>query len=473
VKVCPAEQHLHRLLAEELSLSERSTLESHVEECPQCQARLEQLTLDPVMRGKIIVEPGRQLAWLPLPDEDAAQTTLSSHDLTSSAIQRDPLALDGSGSFVPLPDAGDRSLTFPFLRPPQQPGEMGRLGAYGVLRLLAKGGMAFVFQAEDLALHRPVALKVMNPILSAQSESGRRLIREGQFLASIHHEHLVTVYQAGQDNGVVFLAMELLRGETLNDWVKRVNRPAVADVERLAREAPCGLEVIHAHGLIHRDIKPSNLWMEERGEGRGARGEVGQEEGSYPGRGLSSLAPRVKILDFGLARLIDDENRLTESGLILGTPGFMSPEQAAGEVLDPRSDLFSLGCVLYLLCTGREPFRGSNIMAMLSALATSAPPPVRAVNPSIPPHLATLVMHLLEKKPEDRPPNARWVLHYLDRAATGEVPTGAGESVAAGPVIQEEAPGRSRDRAARRGAGDRVGCRCVTALPPHAGAGRL
>jgi serine/threonine protein kinase len=277
---------------------------------------------------------------------------------------------------------------YSFLLPPVLPDEIGRLGDYRVLRLLGKGGMALVFQAEDIALCRPVALKVMKPDLDQEMGPWDRFLREARLMAAIKHEHLVTIYQAGQHGSVYYFAMELLEGESLEDWIKRTPQPDVRDVLRLGRELASGLGFLHDNGLIHRDIKPANIWLE-------------------------APSGRLKILDLGLARFVKEDVNLTKTGAILGTPAFMSPEQARGDPLDARSDLFSLGSVLYSLCTGNKPFRGETSMAQLMSLAADTPRPIREVNPRIPQSLADLVAQLLAKNPQERPASAQVVLQRL------------------------------------------------------------
>lgn len=278
--------------------------------------------------------------------------------------------------------------SYPFLHPPVEPDEVGRLGGYRVLSLLGHGGMAYVFLAEDIALQRRVALKVMKPDLDADMSGWPRFLREARIMAAVKHEHLVPVYQASEENGVIYLAMELLRGETLESRLSRHGPMSVPEALRLAHEIASGLAVIHQHGLIHRDIKPGNLWLE-------------------------SPADHVRILDFGLARFVNDDVNMTQSGAAVGTPAFMSPEQARGERLGPRSDLFSLGCVLYCLGTGVQPFWGENTLATLTALAIDHPAPMDEVNPDIPPAFADLVDRLLAKNPDDRPESAEAVIEEL------------------------------------------------------------
>jgi serine/threonine protein kinase len=280
----------------------------------------------------------------------------------------------------PLPGIAGPPLDF--LAPPQAPDEIGWLGGYRIRKVLGQGGMGLVFLAEDVHLQRPVALKVLLPRLAEEPQHRQRFLREARAAAGLHCDHVVTIYQVGEDRGLPFLAMELLRGEPLDRWLKRGQRPAVPQVLRLGKEIALGLAAAHDKGLIHRDIKPGNVWLE---------------------------APkgRVKILDFGLARPAQDEQTVTRPGLIVGTPAYMSPEQARAETMDPRSDLFSLGCVLYELLAGKRPFQGPTTMAQLAALLVDEPPALTAANPETPAELAELVQRLMKKKPTDRPASAR------------------------------------------------------------------
>jgi serine/threonine protein kinase len=291
---------------------------------------------------------------------------------------------------VPECQAFPAHAPYPFLLPPTQPDEIGRLGGYRVLRLLGKGGMGYVFHAEDLALGRPAALKVMKPDLEMDARGWQRFLREARVMASIKHESLVTVFGVGQDNGVTYLAMELLSGESLETRLAHAGCPDLLTILRIGREIAGGLAAIHRQGLIHRDLKPANLWLEEPGE-------------------------RVKILDFGLARFVENDVTLTQTGVILGTPAFMSPEQARGETLDCRSDLFSFGSVLYTLCVGTSPFHAANTTAVLTALALKHPRPVHRLNAAIPEVLSDLVAQLLAKKRKDRPASAEAVLERLQQ----------------------------------------------------------
>jgi serine/threonine protein kinase len=289
--------------------------------------------------------------------------------------------------------------------------------------------MGMVFLADDPALKRSVALKVMLPEVAARPVARERFLREARSAAALAHDHIVPIFHVAEDRGVPFIAMPLLTGMTLDEYLRRKGRLTVPQALRVGRETAKGLAAAHAKGLVHRDVKPANLWLDATAGGR------------------------VKILDFGLARAAPSDEQLTHEGAVLGTPAFMSPEQAAGQPVGPASDLFSLGAVLYLLCTGRRPFPGDNAYAILIALAKETPTPVAALNPDVPPPLADLVMRLLEKDPARRPASAREVaeaiyaverkrlIEKLKREAGGG-PTTVGGSHAVNPNPEESADAR-------------------------------
>jgi WD40 repeat protein/serine/threonine protein kinase len=275
------------------------------------------------------------------------------------------------------------------LGPPQGPDEIGRLGTFRVIRLLGSGGMGSVYEAIDSQLARSVALKVLRPRLAGSDVARQRFLREARAAAKLEHDNVVAIYQVGEDNGVPYLAMPLLRGQSLHNLLQGGARHSIAEVLRIGREIAEGLAAAHAQRLIHRDIKPANIWIEE-GTGR------------------------VKILDFGLARSATEAARLTQEGMILGTPAFMAPEQATGgRELDDRSDLFSLGCILYRMATGRLPFVASSNAVMLLAVAKNDPRPPRELNPDIPAGLDNLIQRLLAKDPAERPQSARAVVNAI------------------------------------------------------------
>jgi serine/threonine protein kinase len=323
-----------------------------------------------------------------------------------SALSVHGTSMTGDAQTVPPPDQADVTQNLPphpddeedkpsltdFLSPPQRADEIGRLGTYRILKILGHGGMGVVYQAEDPALERLVAIKAMLPSLATSKAAKARFIREAKAAAAIKHDYIVGIYQVGEANGAPFLAMEFLEGEPLDVRLDREKKLPVGEVVRIGRQMAEGLAAAHERDLVHRDIKPANVWL----EGKKAR---------------------VKILDFGLARSMADQSHLTRTGAVVGTPAYMAPEQAGGQSVDHRCDLFSLGCVLYQMATGEKPFKGNDTLSILSALAMHTPPAPRLVNKDVPSELSTLIMRLLAKKPDERPATAQEVAEMLEAMA--------------------------------------------------------
>jgi WD40 repeat protein/tRNA A-37 threonylcarbamoyl transferase component Bud32 len=415
---CPDPALLEQFLLGRVTGAEADRLEGHLVACPGCAAALRTLRAEDDLVAAMrdcedtpaAPQAGLVEALLPVlkrlrrPDET---TTLAPGTLAGAPPDRT----------APGSEAA-------FLAPAQGPDEVGRLGSYRVLKRLGAGGMGVVFLAEDPRLKRHVALKVIRPELAAHEDARRRFLHEAQAAAAIEHENIVPVYQADEDRGVPFLAMQLLRGESLEERLGRAEGPLPVDeVLRVGREVAEGLAAAHERGLIHRDIKPANIWLESRGDGRAACRPDNQAIGGPP----VATGGRVKLLDFGLARALQgEEPGLSRPGRLLGTPSYMAPEQARGEAVDHRADLFSLGCVLYRLATGRPPFHGADALAVLVRIATDDPAPPRQLNPAVPAALADLIVRLLAKDPAKRPPSARAVADALrtledERAGRGRL----------------------------------------------------
>jgi hypothetical protein len=276
-----------------------------------------------------------------------------------------------------------------FLLPTDKAGVLGRLGHYDIHEVIGRGGMGIVLKAFDGKLHRMVAIKVMAPVLAASPSARQRFIREAQASAAVRNDHVIDIYAVDEGNDPPFLVMEYISGVSLQERLDRNGLLKLAEILRIGMQIASGLAAAHAQGLIHRDVKPANILLENGVE-------------------------RVKITDFGLARAVDDAS-LTQSGVVAGTPHYMSPEQSRGEAVDQRSDLFSLGSVLYVMCTGRAPFRASGSMAVLKRVCDEPAPPLREANPQIPDWLAAIVDKLHAKNPADRFQSAAEVAELLGK----------------------------------------------------------
>ena len=254
------------------------------------------------------------------------------------------------------------------------------IDGYRLVRELGAGGMGTVYLADDVTLGRRVAIKVITARLSADETVRARFLREARAMATVEHPHLVRIYSFGTQGDFVYLVMEYVQGETLRDLLRRAGPLPIAETVRIAREVAEALEAAWERGIVHRDIKPANILMDARGG--------------------------VHVADFGLAKSVEaaaDEAGVTQDGHIVGTPQYLSPEQARGEPVDFRSDVYSLGILLYEMLTGATPFHGATPSAVVSHHLTTAPPPLREKRAGIPASLTRLVERMTEKDPAKRP----------------------------------------------------------------------
>ncbi|ATB29153.1 serine/threonine-protein kinase [Melittangium boletus] len=296
-------------------------------------------------------------------------------------------------------------------------------GRYQVTGTLGQGGMGTVYEAEQLGLGRIVALKVLHPHVAQTPGAAARFQREGMWMARFKHPGAVHVFDHGQEGEDFYLAMERVEGFPLNEILDSYGLLEVKTAVELAARVLEVLDAAHGVGLVHRDLKPSNVMM------------VGD-----------ASAPRVKVLDFGLAALVHEEksSRLTEKGQVLGTPAYMSPESCRGEPVDSRADLYSVGCLLHELLVGRPPFGDSPEVEVMSGHLYRPPPPVRQLMPErgIPEAVEALVLASLAKAKTQRPASARELAARLREALTetkrepttsgpgGPAPTAASRPVA-------------------------------------------
>jgi len=277
--------------------------------------------------------------------------------------------------------------TLSFLLPSQHSGSLGRLGHYEILDIIGSGGFGVVLKAHDEKLQRVVAIKSLAESLAASATARKRFVREAQAAAAVRHDNVVGIFAVEEAGPIPYLVMELVDGISLEEKLQREGPLELKEVLRIGLQIADGLAAAHKQGLVHRDVKPANILLEN---------------------GIQ----RVKITDFGLARGVDDAS-LTQTGLIAGTPAYMSPEQATGQRVDARSDLFSLGSVLYALCTGQVPFAAGSSLGVAKKVCEETPRPIAELNPAIPPWLSKIVERLHAKDPAKRFQSAEEVAGLL------------------------------------------------------------
>lgn len=355
---------LTQLLGQSVSSDVEQKLYAHVSSCADCQRELESLAA----HSDWWIEAGQRLS----------RSTLVDRAATSNDFHQDD---DDLAKFA-------TDFAVDFLQPTEDPKMLGRLGEYDIVELIGKGGMGVVLKGYQQELQRYVAVKVLSPHLATSGAARRRFAREAQATAAVVHPHVMAIHSVQANVKLPYLVMPYIGCQSLQDRLDQQGPMPIQDILRIGMQAARGLAAAHAQGLVHRDVKPANILLEDNVE-------------------------RVLLTDFGLARAVDDAT-LTRTGIIAGTPQYMSPEQANGENLDPRSDLFSLGSVLYALCTGRPPFRSDTTFGVLRRIRETDPRSIREINTEIPEWFEPIVMKLLEKDINRRPDTAAEIADLLE-----------------------------------------------------------
>jgi serine/threonine protein kinase len=274
---------------------------------------------------------------------------------------------------------------------PESPDDAGlrRIGRYELMEKIGKGGMGLVYRGRDTVIGRIVAVKMLVSDIDVSEETRERFFREARSAGQLMHRNIVTIYDFGEENGRAYIVMELLTGESLAGLLARNDhQPLERQIEMMTRICE-GLAFAHSRGIVHRDVKPANLFMTVDGQ--------------------------LKVLDFGVARIAS--SKLTRSGLIVGTPDYMSPEQVMGKVVDARSDVFAAGAVFYQLLGGRKPFEAKRLPQVLNNVMKENPPPLS--EDQAPAELAAIIMKALEKDPAQRYQHMVEVLASLTRFKQG------------------------------------------------------
>jgi serine/threonine protein kinase len=352
-----------------LTSSEEESLQHHLNDCVACRQLLSSSAAD-------------EAAWA------EAQQFFSSEALDNALCLGEAQLRGAHGTnaeHAEEPESIESLLKL--LGPTDDPRMLGRIGPYEIVGVLGRGGMGVVFKAYEPSLNRYVAIKLLLPHLAASGAARMRFAREGRAAAAVIDDNVLPIFSVSEWQGTPYLVTQLSRGSNLQKRINDSGPLELREVLRLGMQTASGLAAAHAQGLVHRDVKPSNIL-------------------------LDGTVDRALLTDFGLARAVDDAS-ITCSGIIAGTPQYMSPEQARGGAVDARSDLFGLGSVLYTMCTGRPPFRAENSFAVLRLITDVQPRAIREINPDIPEWLCAIIEKLMAKSPEDRYQSASEVAGLL------------------------------------------------------------
>ncbi len=351
-----------RFLSGEMSALEIDSFEEHLETCEVCRQRLES-------------DAGEPATW------DTARELLAYGG-------KELKASDSRADSDWLPDCTTAQV-LSFVAPSDDPAMVGRIGPYEISGLLGRGSAGIVLKGFDRALSRNVAIKILDPAISGVGAARARFAREAQAMAAISHEHLVPVFEVNEHAGLPYFVMEYVPGGSLERRLRQDGPLEVLSIVRIGQQVALALAAAHRHGLVHRDIKPGNILLDRGTE-------------------------RVRVADFGLVRVANDAS-CSRSGIVAGTPQYMAPEQVRGEVCDGQSDLFSLGAVMYALCTGHPPFRADTVYGVMQRIAHAEPRSIREQNSSVPAWLEAFILRLLAKERSARLASADTVAEILSQ----------------------------------------------------------
>ncbi|MCR9293019.1 MAG: serine/threonine protein kinase [bacterium] len=376
---------LARVLDDSLDLEEQYRLTEHLEKCQRCRDQLESLAAEPRWweDTKELLADAEHSQW----DADDCFSFLGASAGESGS---EPLGATAGSRFAPRGRPQDASNTagldaslqleehwvLHLLDPSQHQDAIGEIDSIPVHSVVGQGGMGVVLKAHDPHLHRFLAIKLLSPMLAGSGAARQRFLREAQAAAAVVHPNIVPIYAVAADRKLPYLVMPFVGGGNLQQYLTEQGPLPLDRVLSIGLQVAEGLSAAHHQGIVHRDIKPANLMLDEGGF-------------------------RVMLTDFGLARALDDAT-LTGSGMLAGTPQFMSPEQALGKHVDHRSDIYSLGAVLYALSTGRPPIRGESTLEILQRFGTEAPKPIIEINEAYPSWFQRLVEQMMAKRLEER-----------------------------------------------------------------------
>jgi len=361
-QTCLSAESLHKIAAAEHPPGQLKEIESHVSDCARCRNLLDLGESDPDWNEEICGILRTKPDELPTFKGQEFEDQEYEHHSLESVLR--------------------------LLGPTDDPNMLGRIGPYEVVSVIGRGGMGVVFKAFEATLNRFVAIKMLLPHLAVSGAARKRFAREGQAAAAVIDDHVMPIHCVDQWQGVPYIVTQYSRGMTLQTRIHKQGPLELREALRIGMQTARGLAAAHAQGLVHRDVKPSNIL-------------------------LDGTVERALLTDFGLARAADDAS-ITRTGMIAGTPQYMSPEQARGGFVDARSDLFGLGCVLYTMCTAHAPFRASNSYAILRLINDEDPRSIREINPDIPGWLCSIISKLMSKLADDRFQSAGEVAELLE-----------------------------------------------------------
>lgn len=372
--VCPDDTSLSKLMDGSLSAGAAAIVTDHLSRCERCQKACDSLNVNDEFADRMadalneddgltlfdsLTKPAAPRKTAAFHDEDTLFDRLNDQDGKQEA---DPTP---AAEFTPYADVEK------WFEPSDKSGVHGILHGYEIIDFIGRGGMGVVFRGRDLSLNRTVAIKVMAPSLATNPMARERFLREARSAAAINHANVATVHAVVDNADLPSLVMEYVDGETLHDRLERVGSLKLKEIIRIGYQVASGLKAAHSKGIVHRDLKPGNILLE-------------------------TTTRRARLTDFGLARVTSDDS-LTQSGMLVGTPGYIAPEVAEGQEADHRSDLFSLGCLLHMMATGGLPFQSGSSMDFLRRVVEDTPTRIRQIRPELPEWLDELISRLLMK----------------------------------------------------------------------------
>ena len=397
---CPSETQLNDLVTGTLSDAVTDLITEHIGSCDSCQEKMQaiaagEFAIDSLLVESIAAAPPENSAYWQVREsfsENAAVSVSKIKHPSTGDFAKTHVRDGGSGSKAVSYQGTEDELSF--LESSDDPAYLGRLQQFQISEVIGRGGMGVVLKAYDPHLQRSVAIKVLHAKFQQDPSAIERFCREGRAAAAVSHEHVVPMHQVAriEEDQIAFLVMQLIDGKTLGDLLEEKSPMAPDEVARIAMQIAAGLSAAHEQGLVHRDIKPGNILIEKS-------------------------TGRVKLTDFGLARISDEVN-LTRTGMLLGTALYMSPEQALGDLIDERSDLFSLGAVMYEMATGKVAFHAPTSIGVMKMIMDNKPAPPREINPAIGKPTSDLIMQMLSKEPDQRPDSASDVARALASIVT-------------------------------------------------------